>query len=203
MIGGELLIGLEYILSLYNMQHIELAEKLGIKKQNINLWIKGRQNISKKYLPVLEQLFGIKQEYFTKELSEIEKLEIQKEKLKKDLNPIIQKHEQQFIISEINDLVEVPIYDKEQINKIEKTIEKAKLVSRFKKAMDLVDDNPYMDTYKLVVELTEKVPDKILLHKTIEALAHYFELLPDWVSTGPEQDEFESEMFEVFDDNNF
>lgn len=37
---GDQLIGLEYILELYGMQQIELAEKLGIKKQNINLWIK-------------------------------------------------------------------------------------------------------------------------------------------------------------------
>lgn len=60
------------------MQHIELADKLGIKKQNINLWIKRKQNIPKKYLPVLEELFGIRKEYFTKEITEIEKLEIQK-----------------------------------------------------------------------------------------------------------------------------
>lgn len=197
------MIGLEYILSLYNMQHIELAEKLGIKKQNINLWIKGKQNIPKKYLPVLEEIFGTKQEYFMKELNEIEKLEIQKEKLKKDLNPVIEKHEQQFLIGEANDLVEVPIYDKEEINTMERKIEKAKLISRFKEAMDIVDDNPYMDTYKLIVELMEKVQHKALVHKTLEALGHYFEILPDWVSTGPEQDEFESEIFEVFDDNNF
>ncbi|HFU4100298.1 TPA: helix-turn-helix domain-containing protein [Streptococcus suis] len=43
------MIGLEYILNLFNLQHIELAEKLGIKKQNINMWVKGRQNIPKKY----------------------------------------------------------------------------------------------------------------------------------------------------------
>lgn len=197
------MIGLEYILSLYNMQHIELAEKLGIKKQNINLWIKGKQNIPKKYLPILEELFGTKQEYFMKELNEIEKLEIQKEKLKKDLKPVIKKHEQQFLIGETNDLVEVPIYDKEEINTIERTIEKAKLISRFKEAMDIVDNNPYIDTYKLIVELMEKVQHESLVHKTIEALGHYFEILPDWVSTGTEQDEFESEIFEVFEDNNF
>lgn len=197
------MIGLEYILSLYSMQHIELAEKLGIKKQNINLWIKGKQNIPKKYLPILEELFGTKQEYFMKELNEIEMLEIQKEKLKKDLKPVIKKHEQQFLIGEANDLVEVPIYDKEEINTMERTIEKAKLISRFKEAMDIVDDNPYMDTYKLIVELMEKVQHESLVHKTIEALGHYFEILPDWVSTGPEQDEFESEISEVFDDNNF
>lgn len=197
------MIGLEYILSLYNMQHIDLAEKLGIKKQNINMWIKGKQNIPKKYLPILEELFGTKKEYFMKVLNEIEKLEIQKEKLKKDLKPIIKKHEQQFLIGEANDLVEVPIYDKEEINTMERTIEKAKLISRFKDAMDIVDDNPYMDTYKLIVELMEKLQHEVLVHKTIEALGHYFEVLPNWVSTGPEQDEYESEIFEVFDDNNF
>lgn len=197
------MIGLEYILSLYNMQHIELAEKLGIKKQNINLWIKGKQKIPKKYLPILEDIFGIKQEYFMKELDEIEKLEIQKEKLKKDLKPVIKEYEQQFLIGEVNDIVEVPVYDKEEINKIEKTIEKSKLISRFKEAMDVVDNNPYIDTYKLIVELMEKAQHEALVHKTIEALGHYFNILPDWVSTGPEQDEFESEIFEVFDDNNF
>ncbi|OFI07482.1 helix-turn-helix protein [Clostridium acetireducens DSM 10703] len=197
------MLGLEYILGLYNMQHIELAEKLGIKKQNINLWIKGKQNIPKKYLPVLEELFGIDKEYFIKELTEIEKLEIQKEKLKKDLKPVIKNHEQQFMIGEINDLVEVPIYDKEEINTIERNIEKAKLVSKFKEALDIVDNNPYMDTYKLIIELLEKVQHEVVLHKTIEALAHYYEVLPDWVVSEPEQEEFEEEIFEVFDDHNF
>ena len=197
------MIGLEYILSLYNMQHIELAEKLGIKKQNINLWIKKKQNIPKKYLPILEETFGIKKEYFNKEIDEIDKLEIQKEKLKRDLKPVIKKYEQQFIIGEANDIVEVPVYDKEEINSIERNIEKAKLVTRFKRALDIVDQNPYMDTFKLIVELIEKAQHEIILHKTIEALAHYLEVLPDWVSSGPEQDEFEREIFEVFDDNNF
>ena len=197
------MIGLEYILNLYNMQHIELAEKLGIKKQNINMWIKGKQNIPKKYLPILEELFGLNEKYFTKELDEIDQLEIQKEKLKSDLKPVIKKHEQQFMIGKVNDIVEVPVYDKEEINSIERDIEKAKLVSRFKEALDIVDNNPYMDTYKLIVELLEKSQHEVVLHKTIEALAHYYEVLPDWVATGPEQDEFEEDIFEVFEDHNF
>ena len=197
------MIGLEYILNLYNLQHIELAERLGIKKQNINMWVKGRQNIPKKYLPVLEELFGIDQTYFGRELSEIEQLEIQKEKLKRDLNPVIKKYEQQFSSGEINDLVEVPIYDQEEMNAIEQEIEKAKLVSKFKTAMDIVDHNPYLETYKLMVELLEKVQHESVLHKTIEALAHYYEVLPDRVSSEPEQEGFESEIFEVFDDHNY
>lgn len=197
------MIGLEYILNLYNLQHIELAEKLGIKKQNINMWVKGRQNIPKKYLPVLEELFGIDQYYFGRELTEIDQLEIQKEKLKQDLKPVIKKHEQQFSLGEINDLVEVPIYDKEEMNTIERDIEKAKLVSRFKAAMDVVDNNPYIETYKLIVELLEKVQHESVLHKTIEALAHYYEVLPDWVSSEREQESFEGEIFEIFDDHNY
>ncbi|MCD8503165.1 MAG: helix-turn-helix domain-containing protein [Bacillaceae bacterium] len=167
------MIGLEYILTLYGMQHVELAEKLGIKKQNINLWIKGKQNISKKYLPILEELFGVDASYFSKKLTDIDKLEIQKEKLKQDLKPIIQKHDQQFRIGEVNDLVEVPIYDKQEINAIERSIEKAKLVEKFRQALDLTDENPYLDTFKLMVELLDKAQHEAILHKTIEALAHY------------------------------
>lgn len=197
------MIGLEYILDIYNMQHIELAEKLGIRKQNINMWIKGKQNIPQKYLPVFENIFGLTREYFTKELDEIDKLEIQKEKLKQDLKPVIKKHDKQYMTGEVNDLVEVPVYDKEEINTIERDIEKAKLVSRFKEALDIVDNNPYIDTYKLIVELLEKSQHEVLLHKTIEALSHYYEILPDWVVSEPEQEEFEGEIFEVFDDYNF
>ncbi len=185
------------------MQHVELAEKLGIRKQNINMWIKGKQNIPKKYLPILQDIFGLEQKYFSEQLTEIEKLEIQKEKLKMDLKPVIKKHDQQFMIGKINGMVEVPIYDKEEINTIERYIEKAKIVSRFKEALDIVENNPYMDTYKLIVELLEKAQHEVVLHKTIEALAHYYEVLPDWVATGPEQDEFEEDIFEVFDDHNF
>lgn len=200
---GDRLNGLEYILSLYQVQHVELAEKLGIKKQNINLWIKGKQNIPKKYLPVLEELFGINRSYFTKELTDIDKLEIQKEKLKQDLKPIVERQKEEFRVDEESDyLVKVPVYDKEELNTIERAIEKAKLVERFKQVIDIIDENPYMDTYALIVELLEKAQHEAIFHKTIEALAHYLEVLPEWINSDPEQEEFESEIFEVFDDYN-
>ena len=197
------MIGLEYILNLYNFPHIELADKLGIRKQNINLWVKGRQNIPKKYMPVLENLFGIRGEYFDRELTEIDRLEIQKEKLKKELEPVVMKYEQQFSIGEINDLVDISIYDREEVNSIERDIDKTKLLMRFKESMDVVDKNPYLDTYKLVVDLMEKAQHEAMLHRTIEALAHYYKVLPDWVSSGPEQDEYEVELIELFDDYNY
>ncbi|HEY5556333.1 hypothetical protein [Acetobacterium sp.] len=197
------MIGLEYILSLYNLQHVELAQILGIRKQNINLWVKQKQKIPKKYLPILENLFGVAGDTFGHELTEIEKLEIQKEKLKKDLKPVIKRHEEQFAVGETNELIKVPVYDREEMNTIERDIEKARLVSRFKEALDVVDRNPYMDTCRLMVELLEKVQQEPVLQKTVEALAHYYEILPDWVNSQPEQDGFEAEIFEVFDDNNY
>lgn len=197
------MIGLEYILNLYNMQHIDLADKLGIKKQNINLWIKGKQKISKKYLPVLEELFNINQEYFNKELTEIDKLEIQKEKLKKDLKPVITDHYEKFLVGEEEGFKEFPIYDKKEMNKIENDIEKAKIVTKLKSSMDIVDNNPYMDTYKLFAELMEKSQHEPLVHKTIEALAHYFKVLPNFVSSGEEQDDFEEEILEVLANHDY
>ena len=181
----------------------EIAEQLGIKKQNINMWVKGKQNIPKKYLSILEEIFGINREYFGKKLNEIEKLEIQKEKLKKDLQPVIKKHEKRYKAEDINGIVDVPIYDKKEINAIELEIEKAKLIAKFKVAMDIVDDNPYMDTYKLMVELMGNAQHESILHKTIQALAHYLEVLPENIHSNEEQEEFETEIFEVFDDHNY
>lgn len=197
------IIGLEYILALYDIQHIDLANYLGIKKQNINLWIKGKQKIPKKYIPILEEYFGINKDYFNKNIDEIDKLEIQKEKLKRDLNPIIKEQQSVYIADEVNDIVKRPVYDKEEINTLERTIEKAKLINKFKSALEIVDPNTYIDTYKLITEILEKAQHEIIVHKTIQALAHYLEVLPDNIITGEEQAEFENEIFEVFDDNNF
>ncbi|MFJ5717659.1 transcriptional regulator [Neobacillus sp. NPDC093127] len=198
------MIGLEYILNMYQMQHIDLAEKLGIKKQNINLWIKGKQNIPKKYLPVLEEMFEITAAYFSKELTDLDKLEIQKEKLKRDLKPVVESHRLQFVLDEEADyLVDVPVYNQEEMNTMERSIEKAKLIKRFKAAIEIVDENSYMDTFALLVELLEKKQHEAILRKTIEALGHYLEVLPDWINSDPDQKEFESEIFEVFDEHNY
>lgn len=166
------------------------------------MWIKGKQNIPKKYLPTLEGLFCVKAEYFTKILDEIEKLEIQKEKLKHDLQPIIKGHEQ-ILDRGVEQLKEVPVYDKEEINSIERSIEKAKIIGRFKGSMEVVDNHPYMDSYRIIIELLEQAGDEIILHKALQGLAHYLDVLPEGISTGEEQKEFEGALFEVLDDHNY
>ena len=106
-------------------------------------------------------------------------------------------------IGKINDLVQKPIYDKEEINSIERTIEKAKLAQRFKESMEIIDNNPYIETYRLLVELMEKSQSETVLQKTIEALAHYYKVIPDWVYSSPEQEDFEEEIIEVFANNEY
>ena len=64
------MIGLEYVLKVFEIQQKDLAEELGIRKQNITLWLKGKQNISKKYLPILSEKFDLPEEYFQKEITE-------------------------------------------------------------------------------------------------------------------------------------
>lgn len=200
--GGLHLIGLEYILSLYNMSQVELAERLGIKKQNITLWFKGRQPVSKKYLPVLEELFHLPMEYYAREITEIEKLEIQKEKLKKELNPIIESYESR--LAQGTEVLEKhPVYNREEINTLERSLEKAKLIERFKASLEIVDQHPFMDSYRILVELMDRSGTEAILHKTLQGLAHYLNVLPEGITTGPEQEEFESALFEVLDDHNY
>lgn len=53
-----------------------------------------------------------------------------------------------------------------------------------------------------MVEILDKAQHEIIVHKTIEALAHYLELLPDDITTDEEQSEFEGEIFEIFEEYN-
>jgi transcriptional regulator with XRE-family HTH domain len=82
---NKYMIGLEYILNIYGMKHQELADMLIIKKQNVNLWIKGKQAVSKKHYDRLYEIFKIPQEYFQKELNEIDKLRIDQIKLENEM----------------------------------------------------------------------------------------------------------------------
>lgn len=79
------MIGLEYILKLYNITQQELAEKLGIKRQNIDAWIRGKRKIPQKHLLKLSEIFKLPEGYFQSELNEKDKLSIQQLKIRNDL----------------------------------------------------------------------------------------------------------------------
>lgn len=153
------------------MQHQDLAKKLGIRKQNINLWIKGKQDISKKYLPELSETFGIGESYFQKELDDVDKLVVQKQKLSRELR---------------------------DINDIQFEISKAKVVSDFRDIINTITHDFDVQMYEKSNKLFEAYGDKQLIKDTIDALSHYFDVLPDWVAE-PDSDNFVQEFLELVD----
>lgn len=120
------MVGLEHILNLYNIQQNELANKLGIKKQNITLWIKGKQKIPKKHLVSLSSMFELPSEYFEKELNEVDKLEIQKSKLLKD---------SQIASESAGDFILKLEENKHVLAKLDENLEKVKLAEGANKSV--------------------------------------------------------------------
>jgi transcriptional regulator with XRE-family HTH domain len=182
-VGGCEMVGLEYILQVHNIQHQELAEQLGIKKQNINLWIKGKQNVSKKYLPQLAEQFDLPEEYFQKELTEIERLIVQKKKLQKEVKPVIVGYQQQLSFECENepDIIEVPIYNTKEMNEIEFEIERVKVLEGFRNILAEVNEDYELNTFQQLVLLFQDHGGEPVLRHTIDALSYYFGVLPDWV----------------------
>lgn len=100
------MIGLEFICKLYNKQYKDLAEELGVSKQVINGWIKGKYKISKKHLPKLSVIFNQPEEVFQEELLDVEQIEIQQRKIRNEL--VI--HEYQYPDIDPNTGEEVIVY---------------------------------------------------------------------------------------------
>lgn len=78
------MIGLEYLCNLRNMEFKDVANELGISKQAVSQWVKGKTKISKKHYRKLESIFNVSIAYITKELDEIDILNLQKMQLEKD-----------------------------------------------------------------------------------------------------------------------
>lgn len=70
------MIGLEYLLNIHNISQQQLAEPLGIKQQNIDKWVRGIKKIPLKHLPKLSEIFKVPKEYFQKELTNLDKIEL-------------------------------------------------------------------------------------------------------------------------------
>jgi transcriptional regulator with XRE-family HTH domain len=86
------MIGLEYMIKLNDITQQEIADKLGIKQQNIDLWIRKTRNIPLKYISKLAEMFveapeifnGQIEKFLQKDLDNIDKIKIQKIKLFND-----------------------------------------------------------------------------------------------------------------------
>lgn len=86
------MIGLEFLINIYGFKNKNIAESLDISSVTVHDWIKGKRKIPLARIKQLSKMFdGIPEEYFQKELDEVDKLNIQKLKIKQDIkdNPII------------------------------------------------------------------------------------------------------------------
>lgn len=149
------MIGLEFILNLYNTPHNELANILGIKKQNINLWIKGKQRISKKYIPQMSKIFNIDEEYFQKDLDDLDKLVLQQIKIQQDMNPVISLFDAGGILERENEIVKTS-YGDEDIKAIKFCAEKNRFLERFKELIFQCENESELAIYKTAISLLER-----------------------------------------------
>lgn len=78
------MIGLEYLLDINNMQSKQLAEMLGVGKATVSSWINKKRLISTKHYEKLKEIFKVPEEYFQKELTELDQIELQKIKIDND-----------------------------------------------------------------------------------------------------------------------
>lgn len=70
------MIGLEYIAKEFHLEYKEIAGEIGVSKQTIQDWLKGRRKIPKQRLEQLSNIFNLPEVYFQKELDHIEQAEI-------------------------------------------------------------------------------------------------------------------------------
>lgn len=75
------MIGLEYIRGLFDLSMQDLADKLGVTANTINLWEKLKMPISEKRANQLKELFHLPEIVFQKELTEEDKVKVQQVKL--------------------------------------------------------------------------------------------------------------------------
>jgi plasmid maintenance system antidote protein VapI len=160
------MIGLEYILYIYEMQHQELATYLKIRKQNINLWVSGKQNVSKKHIPKLVEIFGISEHFYQKELTEVDKLLIQKEKIVNELKNSSKLNQVKMDLDNLDgkSYDEVPVEDK-KIVEINNKISKAEVNEIIEEKIP----NSNMYLVKMVIELIEKNGDSLEFRDSMES----------------------------------
>lgn len=172
------MIGLEYVLYLYKVQHSDLANELGIAKQNINRWIKGERKIPTKYLPVLSERFKIPEEYFSKAMDKYDEAKLQMIKFN---NELLKSKEEIELRDSNGDIVgrEV-IYDGNLIPDIEALkykVEVAETIKDVEKHLQDNDNNAYisnLDSYKLFNKVLDADPSRRILKYILRALEiHY------------------------------
>lgn len=69
--------GLAYIMFVSDVSHKEVASKLDVSVQMVTNWLRGVKPIADKHVPTFHKMFGVSAEYFQKELTLQDKIEIE------------------------------------------------------------------------------------------------------------------------------
>lgn len=79
MIGGKkkVSIGLEYITKIFGGSYTDVAKRLNITPQTVSDWIRGKRKIPPAKIEDLAELFKLDKQLFQKELTEVDKIEIE------------------------------------------------------------------------------------------------------------------------------
>lgn len=179
--------GLEYLLELASMSQLELSDKLNTSKQNLNMWIKGKQRIPKKYLPLLEEIFQVDQEYFEKDVTQLDKFKIQEIRLLKQTN--------------LTDFEKDKIYLEIAKQKLFENIK-----STFSKDISTENDSlkafQLIHMYKFLPEILKNEEIEIGIDKIIQILetmehAYNIEQYHDINAPWTEDDDFEDKLYWV------
>ncbi|WP_415321761.1 helix-turn-helix domain-containing protein [Clostridium perfringens] len=75
------MIGIQYLCEIFGISYADLGRRLGISRQTIAAWTSGRRKVSEKHYEKLKEIFKVNEMYFNKELTELDKLNLQRIKL--------------------------------------------------------------------------------------------------------------------------
>jgi transcriptional regulator with XRE-family HTH domain len=177
-------IGLEYIRKQAGMSLADISEILGVSRQFISKWEKGEKKIPQKYLPVLADKFNTFEEYLQKELSDLDKIQIQKNNLRNHIDKTSFQDKEVVFDDVLNDWIEIEVtrYDEGAIENFRTTeIEEKELILKSKIHEVIHNINTfwmfetYLTEYATNVELFSKYTD-ILNSKKLEP-TFIFEIL--------------------------
>lgn len=145
----------------------DVADKLNVSKQTINKWEKSLRPIPEARLKQLSEEFNISVKYFQKELSEIDKLEIQKIKLN----------------NEIIFIDEAAMFDPEVANEIDEfnmEIEKKKLIAKIYESFEKsnISTSEMIKDYDKLANLfiSNEITDEKLIREVLGALCSHYKI---------------------------
>ena len=170
------MIGLKYLMDLHNIKSKQLAEMLGVGKATVSSWINKKRLISTKHYEKLKEIFKVPEEYFQREISELDKLKLQQIKLENDTfeytyTDVIWDNETQQEIEveqvgtnipyEYMEMLDLDIREKELFNNLNNLI--AKRTNNSENEWDYIGRKAYiLEIFETLVEIMDKeyIPDK-------------------------------------------